>query len=130
VREVFDFAFDARAQPFLAAMGVTRGAARVVLLEDRLVARFGPWVVRTPYTNVRDVCVTGPYRWYTAIGARLSFVDHGLTFGSTAAGGACLLFNEPVTGLEPFRVLHHPGLTVTVADPDTFATALRARLTP
>src|SRR4029079_17509117 len=66
VREVFEFKFDGQMRPLLAPLGITPGAARVILLEDRVVARFGPWVVRTPYTNVREVCVTGPYRWYTA----------------------------------------------------------------
>ena len=130
VRVVYDFKFDTHWRPLLAAMGVTPRAARVVLLEDRFVARFGPWVVRTPYANVREVCVTGPYRWYTAIGARLSFADRGLTFGTTTSGGVCMLFNEPITGLEPFRVIQHPGLTVTVDDPEGFATALRERITP
>jgi hypothetical protein len=128
VREVFEFKFDGQMRPLLSPLGITPGAARVILLEDRVVARFGPWVVRTPYTNVREVCVTGPYRWYTALGTRLSFVDYGLTFGTTTAGGVCMLFNESVPGIEPFRVLRHPGLTVTVADPDALAAALRERI--
>ena len=47
---------------------------------DRL---FGPWVCRTAPSNVRAVSLTGPYRWYRAIGPRLSLADHGLTFGTT-----------------------------------------------
>ena len=42
------------------------------------MARFGPWTCETPIANVRDVCRTGPYRWFKAIGPRGSFVDRGL----------------------------------------------------
>jgi hypothetical protein len=38
----------------------------------------------------------------------------------------CVLFHEPVTGLEPFGRIRHPGLTVTVADRQGFADALTA----
>lgn len=123
--ERFAFAFEPRFRPLLAIAGVTPRTAHVTVTAERLVARFGPWVCETTLTNVRDTCVTGPYRWYTAIGTRGSFVDRGLTFGSTTRGGVCVLFHEPVTGIEPFGKMKHPGLTVTVADPDLFATTLR-----
>jgi len=122
----FGFAFDPRFRWLLALVGVRPATARVTLSGEQLVARFGPWVCDTTVGNVSGVEVTGPYRWYTAIGARGSFVDRGLTFGSTPAGGVCILFHEPVTGLEPFGRARHPGLTVTVADRDGFARALRA----
>ena len=61
--------------------------------------------------------MTGPYRWYRAIGPRLSLADHGLTFGTSAARGVCLLLREPVPGIDPLGVIRHPGLTLTVADP-------------
>jgi hypothetical protein len=124
-----DFAFDfnARFKVGLAVIGVTPRRARVTLAEDRLIARFGPWVCETPYANVADTCRTGPYRWYTALGPRLSMVDRGLTFGTTPAGGVCVLFHEPVTGLDPLGKLQHPGLTVTVADGERFHRTLRAR---
>src|SRR5437016_1585062 len=68
-RERFDFAFDSRFLPFLFGMGVTPGTALVVLTaHDRLLARFGPWRVLTPLENVREVCLTGPYQWFKAIG--------------------------------------------------------------
>jgi hypothetical protein len=122
----FEFAFDPRFRWVLALVGVRPDSARVFLTSDRVVARFGPWVCDTPVANVAGVEVTGPYRWYTAIGARGSFVDRGLTFGTTPAGGVCVLFHEPVTGLEPFGRIRHPGLTVTVADRQGFADALTA----
>ena len=122
----FEFAFDPRFRRLLALVGVRPDSARVFLTRERLVARFGPWVCATPVANVSCATVTGPYRWYTALGVRLSMVDHGLTFGSTPAGGVCILFHEPVTGLDPLGRVEHPGLTVTVADREQFAVALRA----
>jgi hypothetical protein len=123
----FAFEFDPRFRVPLALIGVTPRSARVTLTPDRLIARFGPWLCETPLANVRDACRTGPYRWYTAIGPRGSMVDGGLTFGTTPAGGVCMLFEAPVTGLDPLGKLAHPGLTVTVAEPERFHELLRLR---
>ena len=126
--ERFRFAFDDRFRPLLAMSGVVPATAFVSLERDGdLVARFGPWTCRTPLTNVVDATVTGPYRWWRAIGARLSFADRGATFGTTPARGVCLRFRVAVPALEPMGVLRHPGLTVTVADPEGFAARVRAR---
>ena len=125
--EQFRFEFAPRYRAVLALLGVTPGTATVTLDEERVVARFGPWSCETTVANVREVCLTGPYRGYRAIGARGSFVDRGLTFGSTTAGGVCMLFGEPVRGLDPFGLMQHPGLTVTVADREGFAASLRRR---
>lgn len=125
--EQFEFEFDPRFRPMLAAIGVTPGTAHVTLTPDRLVARFGPWTFDTPVGNVREVCRTGPYRWFTAIGPRGSFVDRGLTFGTTTKAGVCVLVREPVPGLTPLHSLRHPGITLTLAEPDRFVTALMRR---
>jgi hypothetical protein len=123
--EQFEMAFDPRFRVPLAALGVTPETAHVTVAADCLVACFGPWVCRTTPANVRAVRVTGPYRWHRAIGPRLSLADHGLTFGSTAARGVCLLFTEPVRGIDPLGLIRHPGLTLTAADPDNLAAAVR-----
>ena len=125
--EQFEFEFDPQFRPFLALLGVTPGTAHVTLAADRLVARFGPWTCETPIGNVRDACRTGPYDWYKAIGPRGSFVDRGLTFGTTTSGGVCVLFREPVPGLAPVGSLRHPGITLTLAEPERFVTSLRRR---
>jgi hypothetical protein len=126
--ERFRFAFDDRFRLPLAAAGITPATAFVTLTAgDRFVARFGPWTCETPLGNVTSARRTGPYRWWRAIGTRLSFSDGGATFGSTAAGGVCLSFAEPVRALDAFGLLRHPGLTVTVADPDALVAAIEAR---
>ncbi len=125
--EQFEFEFDPRFRPFLAVLGVTPSTAHVTLTADRLVARFGPWTCETPIGNVRDVCPTGPYQWYKCIGPRGSFVDRGLTFGTTTSGGVCVLLREPVPGLAPVGPLRHPGITLTLAEPERFVSSLRRR---
>lgn len=109
----------------LRLIGVRPGTAHVTLTRDRLVARFGPWTCATSIGNVRGVCRTGPYRWFKAIGPRGSFVDRGLTFGTNSAAGVCVLFRDAVPGLAPVRSLRHPGLTLTLAEPERFVSALR-----
>ena len=125
--EQFEFDFDPRFRWMLALIGVVPATAYVTLSPERLVARFGPWTCETPVANVREVCRTGPYRWFKAIGARGSLVDRGLTFGTTTAGGVCVLLREPVPGLVPVGSLRHPGITLTLAEPDRFAASLRQR---
>ena len=127
MEETFDFRFDPLALPVLAALGVFPRNSSVTLTDSgHFVARFGRWRVETPLSNIDCVEVTGPYRSYRAIGLRGSRVDHGITFGTTAAGGVCVTFIEPIPRLLP-GMRAHPGLTVTVADTDGLAAAIEAR---
>ena len=120
----FPFAYEPRWRPALLLIGVTPGRSYVEVGAGVLDARFGPYRVRTPLENVRHATVTGPYRSHRAIGVRMSLTDRGATFGSTAAGGVCIAFVEPVAGVDPMHLLRHPGLTVTVADREGLVRAL------
>lgn len=120
----FDFSFDPRFRPLLAAAGVTPRHAYVSVDDQRLVARFGPWICTSDRSNIKCAQVTGPFRWYRAIGTRLSFSDRGLTFGSSTYRGVCIEFDQPVPGIDPLGVMRHPGLTVTVKDPEGLARLL------
>ncbi|MFI2711031.1 hypothetical protein ACH495_12960 [Micromonospora sp. NPDC018662] len=122
----FPFRFDPAFRLPLALLGVRSGTAAVELAPDALVVRFGPWRLRTTPANVVDVELSGPYRWWRAVGPHLSLADGGVTFGSSVAGGLCLRFDEPVPALAPGPWPRHPAVTVTVADP----TALRDALAP
>lgn len=100
----------------------------VVEVDDvSLSVRYGPFLTTTPWSNVADVTVTGPYRWFRAIGPRLSLGDRGATYGTATDRGVCISFHRPVTGLFGAHRIH-PGLTVTVEDPDGLAAAIRTRL--
>lgn len=85
-------------------------------------ATFGRWKVRTPIANIDHTAITGPHRWYTAVGVRLSFSDDGLTFGTNHQRGICVAFKERIPRVVGPR--RHSALWVSVADPDGLAAAL------
>jgi hypothetical protein len=121
----FEFRFD----PFYAkaarAFGITPRRAWVSVDDEVFEARYGPWHVKTPRSNVIGAEVTGPYaRWKTAGSARLAITDRGLTFASNGDRGVRVDFATPVRGLEPTGLLRHPELTVTVSDPVALAQLL------
>src|SRR5439155_6844029 len=75
----FDHWYRLAALPF----GVSPATASVAVDDDPhdgrvLVARFGPWRVRTPVTNVAGTTVTGPYATILTIGPpHVSLLDLG-----------------------------------------------------
>jgi hypothetical protein len=54
----------------------------------------------------------------------LSFRDRGLTFATNQERGVCVRFHEPVAGIDPRGWIRHPGLTVTVEDPEALIAAI------
>jgi hypothetical protein len=123
----FPFAFDPRFRPLLATLGIREDDSEVVLDDDLFVARFGRWEARTSIANLEDVGITRDYRWYRAIGPRGSFADRGASFGSNTRAGVCVRFHTPIPVLFGQRILH-PGLTVTVADPEALAAEIDRRI--
>ena len=120
MRTRFPFAFDdRRVAPFSALFGVTPRTAWVELDDDDLTVRFGLWRLVTPRRNIADGQITGPYSFAKVAGpAHLSFADRGITFATTTRRGVCFTLREPVAGISPFGRPLHPGVTVTVADPE------------
>ena len=119
----FDPAYRIAALPF----AITPGRAHVDVDHEQLDVRFGFWRVRTPLTNVVDTEISGPFRWFKTMGpAHLSLADRGLTCATNGQRGICIRFAVPVRGMDPLGLLRHPGLTVTVADPEGLARALEA----
>ena len=108
----------------LRLIGVRPGTDGVRVERDVLVARFGPWMLSTPLTNITGAVTGGPYAVWKVIGPRLSLSDRGLTFGTSARAGVCISFREPVAGIEPTGLLKHPNLTVTVAEPELLVARL------
>ncbi|HEY0812639.1 MAG TPA: hypothetical protein VGE11_05110 [Pseudonocardia sp.] len=95
---------------------------------DVLDVRFGPWRVTTTAANIRSADVAGPYSAWKVLGARLSLSDRGITFGTTTTAGVCVVFDNPVSGIEPTGLLRHPNMTVTVTQPERLVSALRAAI--
>jgi hypothetical protein len=126
----FDFRFDGRFQKLLSFIGASPQTSSVELTDDGyLDARFGKVQLRTQLDNISDAKLTGPYRWWRAIGVRTSLKDRGLTFGS-ALEGVCISFKEPVTAKPAFGRFRHPGLTVTVIDRSGLVDALAPSTKP
>lgn len=120
-----DFATDTRFRWLLTPFGIRDdGDAFVDLDGDRLQVRFGLWSVSTPVRNLAGAEVSGPFSAPRVLGPHLSMADLGITFGTSTERGVCIRFHRPVPGIEPLGVLRHPGLTVTVEDPESLARAV------
>ena len=114
--DFFPFRFDGRFALFWIPFGVRRRRDGVRLSDSTLRARFGFLTLETPIANLSGAHVTRNYRWWTAMGARLSLRDDGLTFGTNPDTGVCIHFIAKVPSA--LRRRGHSALTVTVADPD------------
>jgi hypothetical protein len=113
----FPYRFDRRFVAMWLPFGARPHRDGVTVTEGgRFRASFGFFRLDTALDNVAGGHVTSGYRWYTAIGARLSFVDDGLTFGTNNARGVCVHFRQPVGPVLGRRP--HSALTVTVDDCD------------
>ncbi len=114
----FGFRFQPLYRVLAAPFGVTSSTALVEVADGQLTVRFGPWLLRTPLSNVVGCQRSGPYSVTKTAGpARLSIADRGLTFATNADAGICLCFREPVRALDPFGIIRHPAVTVTVDHP-------------
>ena len=113
-RAFFPYRFDLRYAPLWAPLAAWPGRDGVTLTDDGFRATFGVLKLETTRDNVIGGHVTEGYRWYKAIGPRLSLADDGLTFGTNADRGVCVHFREPVPRVIGRKA--HSALTVTVAD--------------
>jgi hypothetical protein len=125
--EFFGYAVDKRLAPFWLPFGLRPGKDGVTITgtdtgTGLFLATFGFLKLQTPLSNIDGAHITRDYRWWTAAGARKSFVDGGLTFGTNRNAGVCVHFREPVPSA--LRRSGHPALTVTVADVNGLADRL------
>lgn len=117
--EIFGFRFAPAYRLAALPFGITPRFARVAVGDGRLDIRFGPWRLVTGLDNVVGAeVVSGPYAFLKTAGpAHLSLADRGITFATHNRGGVCIRFRVPVPALDPFGLVRHPGVTVTVARP-------------
>jgi hypothetical protein len=128
VSQVFQYAIDKKFVPLLLPFGVRPWRDGVTLTDDgRFVATYGFMRLETQLTNVHGAHITSGYRWWTAIGARMSLADDGLTFGTNDSAGVCVHFRDRVPSA--LRRSGHSALTVTVADLDGLVDALNPERT-
>ena len=122
----FGYRVDGRWRPLLAALRLKETDGVELTDDGRLVARFGWAKVDTPLSNIDHTEITGPHRWWTAVGLRLSFADDGITFGTNHERGVCIAFRERVPKVIGFRP--HSALWVSVDDCDGLAAAIDAAI--
>ena len=121
--EHFGYDIDRRYLPVLLPFLVRPSKDGVTLTDEgSFIATFGFLQVVTPLSNVVGAHLTQNYRWWTAIGARLSRADDGLTFGTNSRSGVCIHFEQKVPSR--LRRSGHSALTVTVADLEGLIMAL------
>jgi hypothetical protein len=121
--ERYPLRFTPNSRALLAPLGVVEPLAYAKLGEDELSVRFGAYTFKTPLSNIVAIEQSGPYKWWRALGVRMSLKDRGLTLGSATDRGVCLRFGEPAPG--PLPGIRHPGLTIMPAEPEKFINALR-----
>ena len=125
--ERFEFAW-ARAYRGSALFGVLPSNVWLEVDDVGIRARFGLWRIETTHDNIADVEVTGPYAWWKTAGpARLGVTDGGITFATNGERGVLISFHRKVHSKGPTRMIPHPELTVTVADPDRLVELLRSK---
>lgn len=112
----FPYHCDLRFAPIWGVVGVRPGKHGVTVDDTTFRATYGRLKLETSIGNVAGGHVTDGYRWWTAIGPRLSMVDDGLTFGTNTRRGVCIHFHEPVHKV--IGPKDHSALTVTVDDCD------------
>ncbi len=118
----FPYHFDRRWAPLFSLLGVREDDGVDVAEDGRLIATYGRFSVETTVDNVDHTSVTGPHRWYTAVGLRLSFTDDGLTFGTNHHLGLSIAFREKIPSVVGPR--DHSVLWVSVSDPAGLAAAI------
>lgn len=124
--EAFRYEVDNRYLPVLVPLGFRPHRDSVRLEDDgSFIATFGWFRLSTDISNVDGAHITRGYRWWTAVGARMSFVDDGLTFGTNHRAGVCIHFREKVRS--PMRRKGHSALTVTVSDLEGLVEAIARR---
>jgi hypothetical protein len=118
----FPYQLDKRWAGLFFALGVSDNDGVDVSDNGDLTATYGRVNVKTTLDNIDHTLITGPHRWYTAVGLRLSFIDDGLTFGTNHHTGLCIAFVEKIPRVIGFK--DHSMLWVSVADPEGLAAAI------
>lgn len=118
----FPYLLDKRWSALFLVLGVRKSDAVTITAKGELIATYGRFKVASTLDNVAHTEVTGPHRWYTAVGLRLSLSDDGITFGTNHRKGLSIAFVEKVPRVIGLR--KHSTLWVSVADPEGLAKAI------
>ncbi len=123
--EHFPFAFASSYRLPALAFGITPRTSGVSVTDVELRVRYGPWRLRTPLANIVSAELSGGFTFLKTAGPpHLSFSDRGISFTTNGDRALCLEFRTPVAGIDPTRMVKHPGATLSVADPEGLARAI------
>ena len=121
VPEHYAFRFEPTMLALSAPFGVLPPTTDVEV-GDHVLIRFGPWRMRFPRSDVSGVEETTDYDLLRVAGPpHLSLKDRGITFATNRERGLCIQLERPHRGIEPFGLLRHPAVTVTVEAIDALA---------
>ena len=120
--QFFPYRLDKRWSALFFLLGVTEKDGVTITGKGALIATFGRFNVKTTLANVDHTSITGPHRWYTAVGLRLSLKDDGVTFGTNHRKGVSIAFVRKIPKVIGFR--KHSMLWVSVADPEGLVAAI------
>ena len=115
----FPYRFDNRWKPLFVLLRIKRTDGVTVTADGMLRATYGRWSVETSISNIDHTEATGPHRWYTAVGLRLSGADDGITFGTNHKAGLAITFARKVPSV--IGASDHSALWVSVAEPEQLA---------
>ncbi len=123
----FPFAFTRAYRIAGLPFGITPRTTWVEVGADELRVRYGPWSLRTPLANITSTELTGDFAFLKTAGPpHLSFGDRGISFTTNGASALCVQLRTPVPGIDPTGRIKHPGVTMSVADPEGLQEALGA----
>mgnify|MGYP001791486941 CR=1 FL=1 len=109
MKREFEFVFEGRYRLPALVFGIRPATARVVVTDDELLVRFGPWRLRTPLSNIAGTQVSSGYAFHRTAGpAHLSLADRGVTFATPPRRGLRISFMETVRAVYPHDILPHP----------------------
>ncbi len=121
--QFFPYDIDNRWKAVFFALGVGDEDGVTVTDDGTVAVVYGRKRIETTVSNVDHTEVSGPHRWYTAVGLRLSLADDGLTMGTNHRLGLCIAFIEKIPKVMGFK--DHSSLWLSVADPEGLAEALK-----
>ncbi len=118
----FPYRLDKRWTALFLTLGLRKKDGVTITDKGELIATFGLFKVNTTLDNIDHTEITGPHRWYTAVGLRLSLTDDGVTFGTNHQKGVSIVFKKKIPRVIGLR--KHSMLWVSVADPEGLVKAI------
>jgi len=93
--ELLPFRIGRWSRVVLLPLGVRNGRRQVTLADEHVEVRFGWFGATIPVSDIERWDITGPYRWYRAIGVRHTVFSGDISFCGDASGAIRLWLRTP-----------------------------------